>query len=332
MRRLLLAIAVVAIAGALAPGLLDTQSAIAAPRADLITKPAAATITRGEALDIEQAAKAATWPATVVQAVDDQENQLPVQWVSDHCLRLHTDTESASSMADRCTFGSPDATHTAVLFGDSMAIAYYPALRRALSSKEWRITILTAEQCPANSMTVVMDDGSDYPGCDAYRAWALGRIAAMRPDLVVTASSYSALWRWKAPAGESDSLPAWADGARTTVSALARAAKKVLVLDAPEFGPQLGNCLTRIAGPAQCDGAVSDGYVNAVTTERQALTPLLRSSRVLYPRTVAWYCTADGICPSFVHGEPTLADGVHPSTLDAARIGLFIRRALTTTD
>lgn len=329
-RRLVVAGVAVAIAGVLAPAFVSSSTAQAVPMGDLFSSVSTTSARPADLSAVRVAADSTAWPSTVTTAIRDQTQLLPSEWLSDGCLWMHDGHEDPAAIARLCTFGSPTATHTAVLYGDSIAISYYTALRRALPSQDWRIVIMTAEQCPAFAMTVGLDDGSPYPQCGMYRSWALAHVRALKPDLVVAASSYSALWRWKGDTGAANAVTAWTDGARSTVSSLAKSSQRVLVLDAPQMGQQLRDCLTPIASPQQCATAVDQSYVDATSGAHAALAPLVAQSEVLYPSTLTWYCTATGTCPSFVDGEPTLADGMHPSTLDAPRIGRLISRALAT--
>jgi peptidoglycan/LPS O-acetylase OafA/YrhL len=135
-----------------------------------------------------------------------------------------------------CVYGDHSSRTTVVLFGDSHAMQYFPALERIAVRRHWRLVQLAKSGCPAAAVLVVYQVlDRVYPECDAWRDAALERIARERPALVVTSSSvaYRVVEGGRVLDGDA-SLAALAAGYEQTLSRLARMVPRVAVLtDAP---------------------------------------------------------------------------------------------------
>ena len=78
-----------------------------------------------------------------------------------------------------------------VLFGDSHAMQLFPALDADRGARHWRLVQLTKARLPAAARPrlIFTISGPQYRECDTWRDYALRRIAAERPVLVVATSS-----------------------------------------------------------------------------------------------------------------------------------------------
>jgi SGNH domain (fused to AT3 domains) len=90
-----------------------------------------------------------------------------------------------------CVYGDRRSATTVVLFGDSHAMQYFPALDRIAVRRHWRLVEITKSGCPPPPARVVYaPSGRDYRECAVWREYALRRIDRQeRPALVVAASS-----------------------------------------------------------------------------------------------------------------------------------------------
>ena len=75
-----------------------------------------------------------------------------------------------------CEYGNPGGSTTIVLFGDSHAAQWFPALEAAALRNDWRLIVLAKMGCPAITVSVTMMDGGDYGGCDLWRYRSIDRI------------------------------------------------------------------------------------------------------------------------------------------------------------
>ena len=118
---------------------------------------------------------------SLTPSLADARGDLPSTY-ADGCHRSF-----ASTSADGCVFGKPNGAVTVVLFGDSHAAQWFPALKTLADQRGWRLVSLTKSGCPASDITPNNSTiKRDYTECPAWRANALARISKEHPDVVVT--------------------------------------------------------------------------------------------------------------------------------------------------
>jgi hypothetical protein len=116
-----------------------------------------------------------------------------------------------------------------VLYGDSHAGMWVPALDAIAVSRHWRLQFYGKPGCP----TVAL------PRCDRFRAYVIGQIRALRPQLVVVTNfSQKSLM----------SPALWRRGLGLTLSRLRLYASRVVVLgNTPVLRESAPECLARHA-------------------------------------------------------------------------------------
>ena len=140
-----------------------------------------------------------------------------------------------------CVSGDASSATTVVLFGDSHAHQWYPALYRIAVQRSWRLVTLVKASCgyadaPLTAVT---------RNCEPWRASSFARIAAERPALVILAGNHLL-----EPAG-ADGDPAKAqdltlDGVSRTVDRLRSTGARVAILgDTPHLAFEPVDCLSR---------------------------------------------------------------------------------------
>ncbi|MBS1679185.1 MAG: acyltransferase [Actinobacteria bacterium] len=79
--------------------------------------------------------------------------------------------------SNKCLFGDPNGDRTLILFGDSHAMQYFPALEELAEIHHWRLIELTKAECPPEELEVrSMVEDREYSQCDIWRQSALERI------------------------------------------------------------------------------------------------------------------------------------------------------------
>jgi hypothetical protein len=144
-----------------------------------------------------------------------------------------------SDKVNICTFGPPDATHTAVLIGDSTAAQWSPAAIKAFDKAGWRLLVMTKSGCPmVDGPYFYRNIGREFVECGVWRQHAIQQVVAAKPDIVVL-SSY---W-WDNRSSSSDW---WVDGTRSVLDALSPASGRVYVLRSTPHLPFKGpTCLSQ---------------------------------------------------------------------------------------
>lgn len=121
-------------------------------------------------------------PKDLTPRLKDVKDDLPESY-ADGC-HLGFDEEQSAD----CVYGPPDATTTVVLFGDSHAAQWLPAIEELAYVRDWRVISLTKSACPP--VDVPLWNGPkkrEYRECDAWHTNALARIDAERPVIVFVA-------------------------------------------------------------------------------------------------------------------------------------------------
>jgi hypothetical protein len=191
--------------------------------------------------------------------------------------------------------------------GDSVAISWVPGLRKALEPLGYRIEVLTNQQCPAADVLVNRLDGSQMADCPAFRKWTLERVDELRPSLVIASNVSWTLDRLTSGATSEAAQAEWEAGLRGVLIRLERSAGRVFLLQGPPTGQGFDKCKTRNSTPTDCLLDQTPNYLLMNRADRRAI----RELNVNYVGTEPWFCSPEGLCPSFVAGTPVLADGSH---------------------
>jgi peptidoglycan/LPS O-acetylase OafA/YrhL len=241
-------------------------------------------------------------------------------WIRDGCLAGESPAlPDPYKNASRCEFGRPGAAKSAVVLGDSMAISYADGIRAALEPAGYRVYVYTMQQCPAVSVTVVQGNKSAHPQCDPFRAWALGRLQEIKPDVVFMTSYHIAVGNLASGAVGKQALDEWREGSKTTLDAATRVTSRVFVLDAPPGGKNLQKCATKLSVPADCVSSPDQRYTDA-TGISKAVAISEANHGVTYVDTKQWVCSKDDKCPAFAGGTPIFADGGHLTSAYSERL------------
>jgi peptidoglycan/LPS O-acetylase OafA/YrhL len=224
-----------------------------------------------------------------------------------------------------CVYGDPNGSRTAVVIGDSIAMAWTPGVVAALQGSGWRVQMLTMSECPAPDLPTYRNRqtrGTPYRACQEHRAWALAQVQRLHPDLALISSLTDFANRIVGVA-DSDRYTAWRDGTAATIRALQRDAGHVVVLGAPPSSGNLQTCVTARSTPADCVRPVTAHETKVAAAERAAAR--LTGARFVVP--LGWFCYG-GLCPAVVDGVPVMRDGTHTTAAWMRRIAPLLRPIL----
>ncbi|GAA2623226.1 acyltransferase family protein [Paractinoplanes durhamensis] len=224
-----------------------------------------------------------------------------------------------------CVFGDPNGRETVVLYGDSHAAQWFPAMEKIATERHWRLVDLTKSSCTAADLAVRHDTlKRAYTECLAFHASALARITREHPSLVVIGSSFN-----YAPAQPATDLGGqWRAAWDRTFGALeATGARVAAIADTPYMGGPVPECL---ADPANAGHAG-----NCTRSLRSALRgPEQREVFLAYagrPRTtvinpITWFCT--DVCPAVVGNLLVYRDSNHMTTTYSAALAPLLAARL----
>jgi SGNH domain-containing protein len=233
----------------------------------------------------------------------------------------HAGYESTRTPA--CVYGDPTSDTVVVLFGDSHAAQWFPALDRLAHERHWKLVSLTKASCKTAEVTIVYQ-GGPYTSCDAWRARAVARIGSLHPDLVVVSSSEAG--DPAHPAG--DPQRQWTDGFIDTFRALGRSGVRVAaLLDTPWPASDAVECAA--AHPLRLDRcanrlprAIRDASRRSAVRDAAAET----GATVIDP--ARWLCTGAGSCPVLAGNTLVYRDDSHIAETFARSLAPVLGRRL----
>jgi len=215
-----------------------------------------------------------------------------------------------------------------VLFGDSHAAQWFPALDRLAIERSWRLVSLTKALCGAVDHPVWNGNlKRAYPECDAWRASTLQRIANEHPALIVVANS-------KAASFEIDGRQARADEtASGWVAAVASMLRKlgapptrvVLIGDTPQMAGDPAVCLS-----ANLDNALACARPRAEAVDWQRLAAdrqAAEAAGATFIDPTPWVCPTEP-CPVVIGDYLVYLDGGHINATFSTALAPYLGAAL----
>ncbi|GAA1877819.1 acyltransferase family protein [Lapillicoccus jejuensis] len=231
---------------------------------------------------------------------------------------------TAVSQGD-CRYGDLTAARTLVLFGDSHAEQWLPALDQLGKAQHWQVVSWTKAACPAARLTVDNPSlGRSYTECDTWRDATVARIGALHPALVVVSQSENV-------ASSSVVPQAFSAATVATVRALrsAGAPRVAYVQDIPTPGTDLPGCVaTHLDDVRPCTYDRSAAY--RYPDRHAALAPALATASVPVLDPAPWLCTATR-CPAVVGNVLVYRNESHLTVPFSRWLAPVLAPVLTTT-
>jgi hypothetical protein len=171
--------------------------------------------------------------------------------------RKGCDPDKTDSHPAICFFGDISLPRsTVVLFGDSHAAQWFPALEEIADAQHWRLVTIIKPGCTPLNIREDISPRMEQV-CEQWRGVAIGDIQELRPELVIVTSAS----RHPGAQGHmiEDAL-VWEQGARNTFAALARQGAKVrFIRDTPYADYDVPGCLAQAEwdGRTQCQAPAS---------------------------------------------------------------------------
>ena len=137
----------------------------------------------------EASARAVAWPMAPrgmagLPTLGQVKNDLPVVYANG----CHLDVARVAPV-DGCRLGGAADAPVVLLFGDSHAAQWVPALQPAAAAHGQALVSWTKSSCPSADVTVWNAAARGiYRECDAWREAVFSRVVAMRPALVVVSN------------------------------------------------------------------------------------------------------------------------------------------------
>ena len=197
------------------------------------------------------------------------------------------------SISPKCEFGIIANTKTVVLYGDSHAAQWFPALEKLASSKGFKLINLTKSSCPSIEVTRQSIGAFQMSNCSSWRTTAIQRIKKAKPDLLILSS-----FEHYAPIGDPRKVKQWwEEGSLRSFQNLRLLSPRIIYLiDTPLPSRNIPDCLASTSAD-KCFANSNKGL------------PQVAGFQIIDP--TKWLCT--NICPGVVRGTVAYRDASHIS-------------------
>jgi len=200
-------------------------------------------------------------------------------------------------VSETCAYGDTASSTVTVLFGDSHAAAWFPALDTISKQQHWRLVVLAKAGCPAEEVNVFRGGGV-YTSCAEWRSNAMQRIATLHPALVVVSSSD---YPGSTPL---DGVPTgfggvWQDGTAAIFGFLRQSAGHVVYIsDIPRLKESAPHCLSsHMSDVPRCTVARSASVLSPELKAAEFRLAQVEQIAAIDP--TSWFCTRT-TCPVIV--------------------------------
>ena len=213
-----------------------------------------------------------------------------------------------------CEFGNSSSKKTAVIIGDSFALAIYPTILNSLDLKSWHIVGLNQGQCMVASVTPWTNGKPDFT-CTKHRDWTFAYLAKLHPDLLILSDNAGHEISQSGKILVSGRTAFWAKQLEISLSKLSKISAKFFYFGLPTQQKSLADCTdAQLNLSSSCLGHPSGN--SGVRRIQKGLT--LKYGGVFID-TETWLCAAF-TCPPIIDNSPVYFDGSHMSNTFAQKL------------
>ncbi len=224
-----------------------------------------------------------------------------------------------------CEFGDRHARHLAISFGDSVSTEWVPAYQRLFDRPGWRLIVFSRSSCPsvAEPLYDRMLRRTDTH-CIKWRRAVLRRIAALKPDVVLTSTLYDYGF----------TRAQWIDGSRAVFKALASAAKQVVVLRSTPYSDRLSpDCVVPrswlyTALKSRLPGCSAPAHTQASDDVFRWLTEAAAPFNNVHVLDMTHAYCPGGVCHAVIDGRAMFRDNHHFTATFAASLAPALAKAM----
>ena len=264
-------------------------------------------------------------PTNLQPQLIDAKNDRPITYI-DHC---HTQLNRPPSTSS-CLYGDLKSNTTIVLFGDSHALSWFPALNIVAKKNGWKLLSLTMSSCtPADIPAWSPSNNAIMENCAIWRTNSLKRIALAKPLIVVVAGTRGFATvdsKGRLLSGSARSA-AWRNGMKRTVAQLKLTSSKVLyIADTPASLVDPPVCLS--AHPENAL-ACATPVVNAIQIDwtRQEVSMTIDEG-IAFIDPGLWICPTSP-CPVVLGNLLVYRDSGHLTATFSGALASRLRKAIS---
>ncbi len=209
-----------------------------------------------------------------------------------------------------CNYGASNGSKAIVIFGNSHAAMWVPAIAAAARSANYRFYPFVKEACAFEAFTAAVPKFSPHNACAIWYRWARKQIAVLHPAILIVGSYVSTQY--------------WRQGEITAVAQLKPLTRRLIL-----FGDD-----PHISDPATCllaPGATQRSCLHpeSASSRRAAgeVAAVARRERVRFFDVTPWFCS-NGLCPSIIDGYIPYVEGSHVTEAYSVALAPEMRGAL----
>jgi peptidoglycan/LPS O-acetylase OafA/YrhL len=221
----------------------------------------------------------------------------------DGCLVNYGETESGE-----CTYGKIGSAKKVVLYGDSHAAQWFPALERLARQYGFELTSLTKSACSSVDIPRANQGAYKNSECKKWRENSIQRIQELKPDAVIVSS----FQYFTIPRGYPSRAQWWNEGQRLLLSDLKGSSKNLIYIsDTPHPLRDIPNCL-------------ATRKIQECNTTEKSPNLIINGFKQIDP--TPWLCS--DICPAIKDGYVVYRDASHISVAAALALTTLLQVAL----
>jgi peptidoglycan/LPS O-acetylase OafA/YrhL len=226
-----------------------------------------------------------------------------------------------STSQPTCLFGDTAATRSIVLFGDSHAAMWFPAVDAYADAHGYRLYVWTKATCPPVDLQIYsLELGREFSECDQWRASVIAAIATLHPSLVVLANSplYGSAYHVV------EFGPAWLAGLSQVIASVRSDGSRVLVMGPIAQPPgDIPDCVS-----AHLDALPGCSFAPQAYPGVGALAATVQRDGGHYADVEPWFCTASR-CPAVVDNLLVYRDDTHITVTYATYLAPLVGDEIT---
>jgi peptidoglycan/LPS O-acetylase OafA/YrhL len=212
------------------------------------------------------------------------------------------------TVSPRCEYGDLTSDETIVLYGDSHAAQWFPALDLIGKKRGIKIVSLTKSACPSAEVIKELSSQYDVKDCQAFRDSSVARINKIKPMAVIL----TGMQPFTAPYSDESARSWWLAGESTAFNRIKDATKfPIYLTDTPLPQIDIPDCLVAGRG-AKCD------------TSRPVAAEVAPGFIPINP--TPWLCTDK--CPAVVDGIVAYRDKSHLTVEMSKHLSVQLENAL----
>jgi len=199
----------------------------------------------------------------------------------------------AQTNSDKCEYADKKSQKTMVLYGDSHAAQWFPALIEIASRSGYKLISLTKSACPAVDTVRLDQGGFKMSRCKQWRINSIKRIQDINPDVLIMSS----FQYFAQPPRFTDREKWWNDGQRKLLTEVKNVSPHLIYLtDTPHPLRDIPACLANYS-------------ISKCNTTQRSENLSISGFNIINPNP--WLCSR--VCPAVKDGVVAYRDASHIS-------------------